>query len=297
MNGASNKKSRLEYLSIPLNCSSKLPLPYVIYSNDQYEVVLKKFNEDDLERAFRLKVEPGDQPNTYRMVYKEELDQFNDSNMAFALHDMQHQLCVTPKNGTIGEKNREYLSIAIECALGQLDEYASWVYNNFSTIATRGVYRSYQTMREASAIGEREANTMKNILGYEETEHLPQHKFDTLKAILRAARHQAGASDVACVLYFSVLEAIFVDDNKELSYKLSMRLASYMRKDYNYAKKIAKLYSKRSKVIHGSNKGNVFSREECQIVETLAIEAFEAIVVNSTRFTERALDSQLLVNK
>ncbi len=297
MNVAPDKGYKFEYLSIPLSCSTELSLPYRIYSSDQYDVVLKQFNEVDLERAFRLKFEPGDQPNSYRPVYKEEYDQFTDSNMAFALHDMRHQLCVIPKNGTIDEATREHLSIALECAMGCLDEYASWVYDGFSTIASRGVYRSYRSTRATGVIGKQEAATMKNILGYKESEYLPQHKFETLRALLNAARHQAGASDVACVLYFSVLEAIFVDDNKELSYKLSMRLARYKVQDFDYAKRIAKLYGKRGKVIHGSNKGNVFSQEECQFVETLAKEAFEAIVVNPIGFTERELDRQLLVSK
>lgn len=288
---------KLEYLTIPLNCTTELPLPYTIYDSDQYTVVLKQFNEDDLERAFRIKFEPGDQPNSYRPVYKEEYDHFTDGNMAFALHEMQHQLCVIPKNSTIHQAMREHLSIALECALGYLDEYVSWVYDGFSTIASRGVYRSHRSTRATGIIGMQEAGTMKNILKYKESEHLPQHKFDTLRALLNAARHQAGASDVACVLYFSVLEAIFVDDNKELGYKLSMRLARHKNQDFDYAKRIARLYGKRGKVIHGSNKGDVFSQEECQLVETLAKEAFEAILINPIGFTERELDGRLLIGK
>lgn len=288
---------KFEYLTIPLNCTTKLALPYMIYDSDQYKVVLKQFNEQDLERAFRLKFEAGDQPESYRPVYMETYDHFGDDNIAFALHNMQLQLCAIPKNGTVDEVVRERLSIALECALGFLDEYASWVYNGFSTVTSRGVYRSHRSVRAIGTLSEKEAETIKNILAYKESEHLPQHKFDTLRALLNAARHQAGASDVACVLYFSVLEAIFVDDNKELGYKLSMRLTKYKNQDFDYAKRITNLYGKRGKVIHGSNKGDVFAREEYQLIEALAKDAFVDILVNPISFSEGELDRQLLLSK
>lgn len=288
---------KFEYLTIPLDCTTELTLPYTIYDSDRYKVVLKQFNEQDLEKAFRLKFESGDQPGSYRPVFTEPYGHFGDDNIAFALHDMQLQLCVMPKNGTVDEAIRDRLSIALECALGFLDEYVSWVYDGFSTVASRGAYRSHRSARTVGIFSNKEAEAVKSILMYEESEHLPQHKFDTLRALLNAARHQAGASDVACVLYFSILEAIFVDDNKELGYKLSMRMAKYKGEDFSYAKRIAKLYGKRGKVIHGSNKGNVFTQEEYQLIETLAKDAFVDILRNPKSFTEEELDGQLLLNR
>lgn len=288
---------KFEYLTIPLNCTTKLTLPYAIYDSDRYKVVLKQFNEQDLEKAFRLKFESGDQPGSYRPVFTEPYGHFGDDNIAFALHGMQLQLCAIPKNGTVDEVIRERLSIALECALGFLDEYVSWVHGGFSTVVSRGVYRSHRSTRTVGIFSEQEVETIRSILAYEESEHLPQHKFDTLRALLNAARHQAGASDVACVLYFSILEAIFVDDNKELGYKLSMRLTKYKSENFGYAKQISKLYGKRGKVIHGSNKGNVFTQEECQLIEALAKDAFVDILKSPISFTEGELDGQLLLNR
>jgi hypothetical protein len=285
---------KFEYLTIPLDCTTELALPYTIYDSDRYKLVLKQFNEQDLEKAFRLKFESGDQPGSYRPVFTDPYGHFGDDNIAFALHGMQLQLCAIPKNGSVDEVVRERLSIGLECALGFLDEYVSWVYDRFSTVASRGVYKSHRSARTVGTFSEQEVETMRSILAYEESEYLPQHKFDTLRALLNAARHQAGASDVACVLYFSILEAIFVDDNKELGYKLSMRLTKYKSENIAYAKQIARLYGKRGKVIHGSNKGNVFTQEEYRLIESLAKDAYVDILVNPEGFTERELDGRLL---
>lgn len=283
-----------EYLCVPLDTTTELELPYTVYDSNQYTVVLKSFNEQDLERSFRLRFENGEQPGSYRAVRTDPHDYFGDDAITFALHGRQLQLCAIPKNGDVDEAIRERLSIGLECALGFFDEYVSWVHEGFSTVASRGAYRSHKSARSIGIIGEKEISTIKNVLAYEESENLPFHKFDTLRALLNAARHQAGASDVACVLYFSVLEAVFVDDNKELGYKLSMRLTKYKNKDFNYAKRIAKLYGKRGKVIHGSNKGNVFTQEEYFLIESLAKDAFVDILLNPTGFTESELDKQLL---
>lgn len=177
---------------------------------------------------------------------------------------MHLQFRVLPKqsSGRVDESIRERVSMALECALGFFDEYVSWVFTDFSTVASRGAFRSHRSVRRSGTIGREEARVIASVLAYKESRELPQHKFDTLRALINAARHQSGALDVACVLYFSILEAIFVSDNKELNYKLSMRLTKYKNEDFDYATKIKKLYDKRGDVIHGSKKGNVFSQED-----------------------------------
>lgn len=286
---------KFKYLCIPLDGETELELPDTIYDSPQYTVSLKPFTEQDLERAFRLRFESGEQPGSYRAIHTDPSNHFGDDAITFALKGKRLQLCVMPKDGVVDESVRERISIGLECALGFFDEYASWVYDGFSTVASRGAYRSHKSSRRIGTIGKRETRIIESVLAYQESESLPLHKFDTLRALLNAARHQAGASDVACVLYFSLLEAIFVDDNKELGYKLSMRLAKHKNEDFDFAKSIAKLYGKRGKVIHGSNKGNVFRQEDYLLVESLAKDAFVDILLNPASFTATELDKQLLV--
>ncbi len=286
--------TKFEYLCVPLDCSTELELPLTIYASDEYEVVLKQFTEEDLARAFRLQFEKGKQRDSYSAVPTDPRE-FVDRDMSFALHGRQLQIRAIPKNGTVDKTIVERLSIGLECALGFFDEYVSWVHTGFSTVASRGAFRSHRSARGVGVLGEKEAHAIASVLAYEDSGELPQHKFDTLRALFNAARHQSGASDVACVLYFSILEAIFVSDNKELSYKLSMRLTKYKNEDFDYAKQMARLYSKRGKVIHGSNKGNVFSQDEYLLIESLAKDAFIDLLSNPTAFTERELDGSLLV--
>lgn len=288
-------ESKLEYLCIPIDGETDLKLPHTVYDSPKYTVLLMPFTEEDLERAFRLKFENGEQPGSYRAVYADQNDHFGDNSIAFALKGRGLQLRVIPKDGIVDDSIRERLSIGLECALGFLDEYVSWVYESFSTVASRGVYRSHKSARSVGTIEAKEVRILESVLAYQESEDLTFHKFDTLRALINAARHQAGASDVACVLYFSVLEAIFVDDNKELGYKLSMRLTKYKNEDFDYAKRIARLYSKRGKVIHGSSKGSVFNQEEYLFIESLAKDAFVGILLSPKSFTESELDKLLLV--
>jgi hypothetical protein len=285
----------LEALIIPLDgITTDFELPHVIYTSDNYEVTLKEFTAADMERAFRIRIIEDAATGAYHMERTSEDDFFGDDHIQYYLHGSKLQICVTPKSGGLDDKLRERLSIALECALGYFDEHVSWQHTDFATVASRGAYRSHNSARRLGSIGEREAEIIKTVLQYEPSEQLPEHKFDTLRALLNAARHQAGASDVACVLYFSVLEAVLVADNAELTYRLSMRLAKRKGEGYEYMKKISKLYGKRGKVIHGSNKGNVFTGEEYLLIESLAKDFFTEIMADPSRFTERSLDGQLL---
>lgn len=285
----------LEALIIPLDgITTDFTLPHVIYTSDAFEITLKELTAADIERAFRLKIIEDTATGVYHMESTDQYCFYGDDHIMFFLHSAKHQIRITPKGSLIDEKLRERMSVALECALGFFDEHVSWLYPTFATVASRGAYRSHRSARRSGVIGQAEVDIIQKFLLYQPSEHLPQHKFDTLCALLNAARHQAGASDVACVLYFSILEAVLVADNKELSYKLSIRLAKYLGKGYEYSKKVSKLYGKRGKVIHGSNKGNVFTGEEYLEIESLAKDLLAEIVADPSRFTEQALDSQLL---
>lgn len=285
----------LEALIIPLDgIATDFELPHVIYSTDAYEVTLDELTAADIERAFRLRIIEDPETGVYHMESTDEYKFFGDDHIMFFLHGAKHQIRVTPKGGLIDEKLRERVSMGLECALGFFDEHVSWLYPTFATVASRGMYRSHKSTRRLGNIGQPEVDIIQKILQFKESEHLTEHKFDTLRALFNSARHQSGASDVACVLYFSVLEAIYVQSKQELTYKLAMRLTKKLGKDYRFARKIIDMYTRRGDVIHGKEKGDVFSPEEHLLLESLAKDSFISFIADPRAYSNTKLDKLLL---
>ena len=121
-------------------------------------------------------------------------------------------------------------------------------------------------------------------------------KTQTLRALLNAAMQQPKAMDVSCSLFFSLLEAIYIQDANpsEKTYKLKMRIAKKLDKDYVFAKKIGKLYGKRSKVIHGTAKGGIFTQDDHRFIEELATNSLLLYLGTPNDFSQESLDRLLL---
>jgi|GEM_PF-3320193 len=286
---------KLEYLSVPLDgITTTLQLPYIIYSSHEYEIVLKELTSSDVERAFRLRIVEDANTGAYHMESTEEYNFYGDDHIQYYLHDSKLQLCVVPKNSILDNTFRERLSLALECALGYFDEHVSWVYEQFASVASRGAYRSHMSMCSKGTFDAKVVAIIRLIISYKDSGELPEHKFETLRALLNSARHQAGAADVACVLYFSVLESVYVQSNQELAYKLSMRMTKKLNKDHAFARKVMDMYSRRGDVIHGTEKGDVFSQEELRLLEGLAKRSFVSFVETPRDFSNTKLDKLLL---
>lgn len=286
--------NKLEYYCVPISGFTELRLPFEVFDCDTFTVQLKRFTEEDLIRGFRLKYEHNPDTKSYRPIGTNPQEELVDEAMAYELHDKKLQFTVVPKVSTLDQTVRERLSLALAVVLGISDEYSTWVYEGFSTISSRGNSRSHNSAYLIQSITEEEISKINTILSYKESQTLKPKRFKALCALLNAARHQSGSSDVACVLYISVLEAIFVNSSQELAYTLSMRLTKYMQKDLEYSRKIKSLYTKRGKVIHGSDKGNTFTQEEYHEIEKLARDAFIGLVSQPELFIDDALDGRLL---
>lgn len=285
-------------LVIPLNLETKLSLPLVISDLPSAQIVLKPLTRDEIEKYFRLKI-IDIETNKYQVHQTNDLDYFGDDNIGYFLHDARLQIFVSPKLDAF-ENNllREKISFAMNCILGCSDEYASWLYSDpdFSTVHSKGEYRSYKTAVGVGDITQDHIDMMRKIIEYSPSDNIPEGKFNTIRALFNSATQQANARDVSCVLYFSVLEAVYVQDNTELGYKLSMRMAKKLNKDIAFVEKIRKLYKKRGNVIHGSQKGNLFLSSEHSDLEQLAKDSIVSYLTNPQSFTATAFDTHLLSN-
>ena len=286
----------LKYLTIPVLCDSKLKLPYLIFENVNFQILLDSLSRKEIEKAFRIKyIDKKD--GSYEAISTKH-DYIDDEKIFHALHEAKLQIRIIPKQPYgVDQEIKERAGQALNVALGLLDEFSSWQYSGFSTVNTKVEYRSYKSALRTSLIDEVSIEKIRVIIEYVPTDKLPKHRFDTLLALIYSASHQGSAIDVSCVLYLAILEAIYVKDDKELSYKLSMRIAAELHLDSDFAEHIRKLYSKRGKVIHGSNKGDVFTNDDHYELEVLAKDALIRFVENPTSFEQSALDKLLLTKR
>lgn len=289
---------RFEGLVIPLEQTTTLGLPLTVASTDSAVVTLKTLDADVIEQAFRHKFEELDE-NRYQIIRTDPYDYFADDNMPYFLHNAHLQLFVTTNGDSFNDDDLiRRISFALHCVLGSADEYVSWMHSgegSISTISSRGEYRSFNSSSVVGVIGQEQIEDMKTIIEYTPNDDLSDEKFNTIRALYSAAIHQAKSRDVSCVLYISILEAIYVQDDSELSYKLSMRIAKMFSKDATYAKHIKDLYTKRGHVIHGSQKGEVFSHDQHRELEELTRLSVLMLIRDPHRFTRQALDDLLLV--
>lgn len=288
---------KFEGLVIPIEQTTSLSLPIAIATTSSATITLKVLEAEVVEQAFRHKFEELGE-DQFQIIRTDPYDYFADDNMSYFLHNAGLQLFVTQNGENFNDDELiRKISFALHCALGSADEYVSWMHSgegSISTISSRGEYRSFNSTSVIGEINQTVADNLKAIIEYSSSGDLPEEKFNTIRALYSAAIHQSKSRDVSCVLYISILESIYVQDDSELSYKLSMRIAKKLSKDALYAKHIKDLYTKRGHVIHGSQKGEVFSEEEHQELEELTRSSVFMLIRDPGNFTRHALDNLLL---
>lgn len=283
----------LKYLTFPLLIDTSLPIPTIIFENREYQVILDELTRDEIEHAFRVRYEDVDGERLITTFFGDGYVQ--DDNMGYLLNDVKYQLRVVPlTKNAVSPEVKERVALALNVCLGMLDEYVSWQYESFSTIQSRGEYRSYKSTLGVSSLNADHVDSMRNILSYAPSDHLSEAKFKTLAALMYSAAHQGTSVDVSCVLYFSILESLYVKDEGELAYRLAIRISGSLGKDLQYMKRIKTLYGKRGKVIHGSHKGNVFNENDHAELESLAKISFIRFVKDPHLYTQDVLDDNLL---
>lgn len=284
----------LQGLIFPLSgITTSLELPYTVYDSSDFRITLRALPRSEIEQYFRVRIVEDETTGVYHGEMSEDIAFWGDDDIIHSLHSTKLQICIEPKGGVITEAIRDRMSLALECALGYFDEYVAWRYPSFSTVASRGMYRSHYSARRSGDMDVSASEIIRKVFASANNVEL-EHKFNTLRALLNSARHQARASDVACVLYFSILESIYVQSKTELTYKLAMRMTKKLGHNYQFASKIIHLYDKRGNVIHGTDKGNVFEDDEFLLLEGLAKDSLIDYISNPNDYSNRKLDKLLL---
>lgn len=133
---------------------------------------------------------------------------------------------------------KERVVFALRCLLGQACSVAA-VEMEFDSKKSWGLLTEDKTFSASplEIISIEALRDIKEITNYTPPETLEQ-KINTLKALFNSAMRQVRTRDVSCVLFFSILEAIYVQDNQELTYKLTMRLTKKLGRDSAFANKL-----------------------------------------------------------
>lgn len=119
-------------------------------------------------------------------------------------------------------------------------------------------------------------------------------QLDLLKSWIDLSMSQVGHIGISALHYVSILENILLKDGKkgELSFKFSIRLASVLNKNLDYAKELRKLYGKRSVLVHGGR--DSFTLEEVTLLEDIACKIILAYLSARKTFEVDYLDAKLL---
>ncbi len=91
---------------------------------------------------------------------------------------------------------------------------------------------------------------------------------------------------------FTLLEVLFVEDGRELRYKLSLRLSKCLNENRAFFKNMQRMYDKRSALVHqGENK---FSDEEIVDLKEIMRKSVELFLIKLDIFSD--MDKILFAN-
>ncbi|HEX8226298.1 MAG TPA: hypothetical protein VF572_00350 [Candidatus Saccharimonadales bacterium] len=283
-----------EYFLIPLeDVSTKLTLPFHICNYGGYRLSLHKFSRKDVS-SFRIKIIKRHLTGSYDIVPFDVNDQIDHQQMAYSLIESSVALHLLPISDNLEPAIEDRLYFAMRRILGIYPSQASWVSSTHAKVIYRGTPSTFYCATRIRFFTSNIADELKKVFQADVINADHGQKYKTLRALYNSAIMQAGSRDVSRVLLISTLEAIYVQDNQEVAYKLSMRIAKSTDKPLTHVKRLKKLYSKRGKVIHGSYKGEVFSDDEHHLLESLTKSSLADYFAHPHKYSEDKLDALLL---
>lgn len=130
------------------------------------------------------------------------------------------------------------------------------------------ISRRFYSTKKISKISPEHIARISNLIKlYDDSKNGSRDKLELFRSIYAyITSNQASIPRYECTLYCSILEAIYIPgDNSELNYKLALRLASFFDFDRNIFENMKKIYSHRSKLLHGTKHVRDGFRVEDQI--------------------------------
>lgn len=286
-----------------------LELPFTFYEMGSTKITLDLLTPAQIEDVFGFEyvefkpgqktlIEKTDRSSAEAAMMSHPFFTYTNPGIDSMLSLSRLQLSLHGEDEQEMNKVKESLDFALMCVLKrgirfvgiQEDSSSGVSIQSFgSTFPLAGAYSEIEVNNQLLNDAMEVFNTFLN-------EGALHHKLTTIKALLSSAMNQPTSIDVSCALYFSVIESIYLQDERhtELTYKLCMRVTKKLNEDIVYRDKIKTLYGKRSNVIHGAEKGSVFNDEDHEYLRNLATSTVLAYIKNPEGFSVRALDTLLL---
>lgn len=296
---------------IPLAKTSheNLELPCTLYEEGSTKIVLDLLTDTQIENTFGfeyLEFKPGektlvektDRSSVQAAMMSRPFSTYVNVGIDSTLSLSKLQISIDGEDRQGINKIIESLDFALKCVLERgvrfvgIQEEGNFgvsIQSYGSMFPLAGGYRQV-------TVNSQLLSDLVAIFNVFQSEGPLHHKLTTIKALLGSAMNQPNSIDVSCALYFSVVESIYLQDKShtELTYKLCMRITKKLKKDLVYRNKIKVLYRKRSDVIHGTEKGNVFSEEDHEFLRNLATSTVVSYVKAPGSFSVNELDALLL---
>lgn len=268
--------------------SSTIDFPYKLFKTGKIQILIKDFSIPEKESFFNLK-NLTIQNNSFHSSNEIDisfLEKYNDF-----IHT-NYILIIESKTASIRELQnlQKILDFVIRVVLG-----INLPIGKFIGETNFGIWHSNK-----KAVSRRDIKSIKKIHIDRITKLLKllknyydDQKVTDLDYFLDKAMSDIPNLDVAFGFYISILEAVYAPEKApECKYRLSMRMSKYKGMDYEYKKKINKLYDSRSKIFHGSRCS--ISKEDLIFLENEAVWSIEEFINNRKKFTAENLDKLIL---
>lgn len=276
------------------NCSiEELTLPLTIIERDNYKVELIEMTPVALLNHYGITIQTNPANDNERQItWAMPQEEYTPHYTGYLAQSNQY-LSITFEDNTLLPSIIKKLDFTMAVCLGRGIDYMKHI-TPLRHLMSQPERRGARAMHlEPTAINEEVVSSMSQIMN-SDLDSLP--KMEVIRPLVYSAVLQSGSSDVACVLYFSILESIYIQDSNpsEKTYKLTMRITKKFSKDYEFKSKLTKLYNKRSEVVHGSKKGNTFNHDEYEYLEGIVSASILRYLAAPEDFSQKELDILLL---
>lgn len=278
--------------------SNKLTLPIRLYKKKGIVITLDDFTIKEKEWFFSLKDLKIKDNNTYLAKYSGLLTSVLNHKPEYHDYVMAKLKVVIegPKNVNL-QKLEDKVDLVFKIVIGRGFPIYKICHteDNEDTIFNHGLVQKNKSVisRRNITLDESNLKRIKNLIEILDIDSNLGNKIELLQFYLNTAMSQVPNTEISGAFYVSILESIFVpENNQEIGYRFSMRLAKKREKSYEYCRKIKDLYNQRSKVFHGQ-KAN-FTVEELKFLEEESCWAIEEYLKDAKNFDGKNLDQLLL---
>ena len=281
-------------IPILVNDVQNVTLPFSLYKDKDFEIFFSDFSVVDREILFDIKGLEILEDGRRKFKHVKGISSNGDKFPEFI--SSSYRFLVQPK-----EDNEEYqkifsqlsFSLNLCCLLYFNYPITLTIFGSDVMSSSQHSLQTFINKAKKPIVTEELLNSFKKTLDICINDKTVDKKKKLMfSSLLNISVLQSFNAGLICSTYITIIESLFTNDNSEVNFKFSIRLAKYLKENIDFVVKLKKLYGKRSSYYHtGEIK---FDNDDDLFLSSLTRKLIVDYIQNPLLFEISKLDEALL---